>query len=148
MKKRTEKNTAKRKGIFNKLGMTYIELICALALLSLIVVMFTPMLLSSYEQLYNAGEKISEIYDDKKEIEEGLARRDSALSVNFSMNLMGVNADILFENINVMGRKIVSRSNRRPWYEQFKNIMINYSKMLLLMIQIQKQKKKRKKQKK
>lgn len=110
MKKRTEKNTAKRKGIFNKLGMTYIELICALALLSLIVVMFTPMLLSSYEQLYNAGEKISEIYDDKKKIEEGLARRDSALSVNFSMNLMGVNADILFENINVMGRKIVSES--------------------------------------
>ena len=107
MKKRTEKNTAKRKGIFNKLGMTYIELICALALLSLIVVMFTPMLLSSYEQLYNAGEKTAEIYESKAEIEKGLASRDSVVGTEFNMTL-AVNADLLFQNINVKGRKIVS----------------------------------------
>lgn len=114
MKKRIEKISAKPKSIFNKLGMTYIELICALALLSLIVVMFTPMLLSSYEQLYNAGEKIVETYDSKKELEEGLARRDSEIGASFNITLaiqnVGVNADILFQNINVQGRKVVSYS--------------------------------------
>lgn len=107
MKKRSTKKENSFKCLFNKMGMTYVELICALALLSLIVVMFTPMLLSSYETLYKAGEKVEEIYNSKVEIEEDLARRDSALSVVFNMNLK-VSTGELFESINVNGRKAVS----------------------------------------
>lgn len=106
MKKRIFKNKKKNR-ILNKLGMTYVELLCALSLLSLIVVMFTPMLLSSYETLYKAGEKTETVYDSKKTLEQGLARRDSDLGTTFNMNLK-VSADVLFENINVIGRKIVS----------------------------------------
>ena len=51
-----------KKRLFNKRGMTYVELLVALALLALIVVSFTPMLVSSYETLYKAGEKTEEVY--------------------------------------------------------------------------------------
>lgn len=59
----------------NKKGMTYVELLCALSLLMLIVVMFSPMLLDSYDALYKAGEKTYTIYGGKKEIEKGLTFR-------------------------------------------------------------------------
>ena len=106
MKKRIS-NIKKKNRILNKLGMTYVELLCALSLLSLIVVMFTPMLLSSYETLYKAGEQTEKVYDSKEFLEQGLARRDSDLGISLNMNLK-VSADVLFENINVVGRKIVS----------------------------------------
>ena len=106
MKKRISK-LKKKIRILNKSGMTYVELLCALSLLSLIVVMFTPMLLSSYETLYKAGEQTEKVYDSKEYIEKSLARRDSELGFSFNMNLK-VSADVLFENINVVGRKIVS----------------------------------------
>ena len=103
MKKRISELGKKRKRIFNKLGMTYIELVCALALLSLIVVMFTPMLLSSYEHLYNAGVKVEEVYDSKEQMETGLAVRSSINITNIKVNVQN-----LFESMNVAGRKIVS----------------------------------------
>ncbi len=59
----------------NKKGMTYVELLCALSLLMLIVVMFSPMLLKSYDSLYKAGEKTYTIYGEKKELEKGLTFR-------------------------------------------------------------------------
>lgn len=107
MKKCSAKKHLGIKRIFNKMGMTYIELICALALLSLIVVMFTPMLLSSYETLYKAGEKVEEVYDSKVEIEGGLASRNSITLSNVGINLK-VNSQQLFESLNVSGRKVVS----------------------------------------
>lgn len=107
MKKRSAKNSKIIKRLFNKMGMTYVELICALALLSLIVMMFTPMLLSSYETLYKAGERVEAIYDSKVEIEEGLASRSSVNIANIAVNFK-MNATSLFDNMNVAGRKIVS----------------------------------------
>lgn len=107
MKKRSAKNGTKFKCLFNKMGMTYIELICALALLSLIVVMFTPMLLSSYETLYIAGEKVEEVYDSKEQMETGLAVRSSTIRKNFELTF-GYNSEKLFEKLNVSGRRIVS----------------------------------------
>lgn len=95
------------KKLFNKLGMTYVEMLVALALLSLIVVSFTPMLLSSYETIYNAGEKIQKNYNSREEIEEGLARRDSSTEVDINLDLK-VNASTLFDQINVSGHKVVS----------------------------------------
>lgn len=113
MKKRVSKINKKKNRILNKLGMTYVELLCALSLLSLIVVMFTPMLLSSYENLYKAGETVEKVYDSKQEIEEGLATRFSEKTVVFDTFDLGINdlktnADLLFEAINVNGKKIVS----------------------------------------
>ena len=95
------------KKLFNKLGMTYVEMLVALALLSLIVVSFTPMLVSSYETIYTAGERVQKNYGSRTEIEEGLARRDSSTVIDMNMDLR-VNADTLFNNINVNGRKVVS----------------------------------------
>ncbi len=107
MKKRSAKKGIKFRRLFNKIGMTYVELICALALLSLVVVMFTPMLLSSYEQLYAAGEKVEEVYDSKVEIEGGLASRSSISIANIGMTFK-MNSEKLFENMNIAGRRITS----------------------------------------
>ena len=95
------------KKLFNKRGMTYVEMLVALVLLSLIVVSFTPMLLSSYETIYNAGEKIQDNYGSREEIEEGLARRDSSTIVDMNLDLR-VNANALFDQISVNGHKVVS----------------------------------------
>ena len=112
MKKRSAKKETKFRRLFNKMGMTYVELICALALLSLIVVMFTPMLLSSYETLYAAGEKVEGVYDSKEEIEENLATRYSVNPVSISdyklTTGVGSNLQQLFVTLNVGGKKIVS----------------------------------------
>ncbi len=104
------KRTSKRKFtkiLKSRLGMTYVELLTALGLLALILTAFTPMLLSSYETLYNAGEKTLDTYEAKQEIEEELARRDSLLSVKFNLNY-NMNSEKLFENIEVTGKRIVS----------------------------------------
>ena len=106
LNKKAKKHTTK--GLLkNKLGMTYVELVTALGLLALIITSFTPMLLSSYETLYDAGVKVQEVYNSKEEMEEGLARRDSEKSASVQLNLK-VNADAVFENMNITGRKIIS----------------------------------------
>ena len=104
--RKAEKGTI-RKVLKNKLGMTYVELLTALALLALIITSFTPMLLSSYETLYDAGVKVQDVYDSKEEIEEGLARRDSENSAAVQLN-MRVNADAVFSQVNSVGRKVIS----------------------------------------
>ncbi len=96
-----------KKRIFNRSGMTYVEMIVALALLSLIVVSFTPMLLSSYEALYEAGVKTEKVYESKQELEEGLAVRSSTKEGHVEMTFV-MNTEKLFEKMNVNGRKVVS----------------------------------------
>lgn len=56
--------------------MTLTELIVALALLMLVLMTFTPMLLSSYDNLYQAGEKNVDTYTNKSEIEKKLSIRE------------------------------------------------------------------------
>lgn len=98
-----------KKRISNKRGMTYVEMLVALALLALIVVCFTPMLLSSYDALYEAGVKTEEVYNSKQEIEEGLAVRSSTKEGTVQMTFtFTTNAEKLFENMNVNGRKVIS----------------------------------------
>lgn len=96
-----------KKRLFNKRGMTYVELLVALALLALIIVSFTPMLVSSYDTLYKAGEKTEEVYKSQEEIEDGLAVRSSVredtVAISFKMNAQNV-----FEKMNVNGRKVLS----------------------------------------
>lgn len=91
----------------SRLGMTYVELLTALGLLALIITSFTPMLLSSYETLYRAGEKVQTVYNSREEIEQGLARRDSESSSSVQLD-MSVNADAVFNQINITGRKVIS----------------------------------------
>lgn len=96
-----------RKRIFNKLGMTYVELLVSLALLSLIVVSFTPLLMSSYDNLYKAGERVESVYKSQKEMEEGLATRSSVKEGSVPLTFK-LNGEKLFENMNINGRKVVS----------------------------------------
>ncbi len=96
-----------KKRLFNKRGMTYVELLVALALLALIIVSFTPMLVSSYETLYKAGEKTEEVYKSQEEIEDGLAVRSSVREGTVAMSF-SMNAAKVFETMNINGRKIVS----------------------------------------
>ncbi len=96
-----------RKRLLNKVGMTYVELLVSLALLSLIVVSFTPMLMYSYNNLYKAGERVETVYNSQQELEEGLAVRSSTKTGTVPMTFV-MNAEKLFENMNVSGRKVVS----------------------------------------
>ena len=111
MKKSVSSKAAKKhsaKGLLkSRLGMTYVELLTALGLLALIITSFTPMLLSSYQTLYDAGVKVQDVYDSKQEMEEGLARRDSAYKASVKLDMM-VNSSLLYEQINVSGRKVIS----------------------------------------
>lgn len=72
------------KNKMNNKGMTYVELMSALALLMLVVITFTPMLLSSYNALYDAGELNEKTYGAKTQLEEGLATRDSVYTKTLS----------------------------------------------------------------
>ncbi|MGN0526857.1 MAG: hypothetical protein ACI4IF_05430 [Acutalibacteraceae bacterium] len=92
----------------SKLGMTYIEIIVALSLLTLIITAFTPMLLSSYEKLYKAGEDVATVYDSQTEMEEGLATRHSKYSTKVDIS-MSTNTELLFNTLQVKGKKIVSQ---------------------------------------
>ncbi|MBS7360421.1 MAG: hypothetical protein KIG53_07435, partial [Oscillospiraceae bacterium] len=97
-----------KKLLKNKLGMTYVELIVALSLLTLIITAFTPMLLSSYENLYKAGEKVATVYDSQTEMEEGLATRHSKYSTKVDIS-MSTNTELLFNTLQVKGKRIVSQ---------------------------------------
>ena len=61
----------------SKSGMTYVELLVAFSLLVLIISVFTPMLLSSYNRIYSAGETVQNTYNMKTSVEEELATRGS-----------------------------------------------------------------------
>ncbi len=69
----------------SKVGMTFVELLTALALLVIIITSFTPMLLNSYETLYEAGERNEKTYISKTEVEKSLATRDSEAISNFKL---------------------------------------------------------------
>ncbi len=87
----------------NKRGMTYVELLVAFTLLVLVVFVFSPMLLSSYSSLYDAGARTENTYKAKSEIEEGLAERLSTKIVPFNANF-----ENFITNVDINGRKIAS----------------------------------------
>lgn len=97
------KNTTRKK---NNGGMTYIELLVALSLLVLIVTMFTPMLLNSYDSIYKAGELTYNSYDARKDIEKGLAYRDDHTIIN-----LGTNFEKFGSTINIKARQVISVAN-------------------------------------
>ncbi|MBE6800237.1 MAG: hypothetical protein E7529_03430 [Ruminococcaceae bacterium] len=101
------KNATRKK---NNGGMTYIELLVALSLLVLVVTVFSPMLLRSYDSLYQAGEKTGEAYNSRLEIEDELASRqdDTILNVGTAFKTNGAT---LINTINVKARQIVSAAS-------------------------------------
>ncbi len=114
--KRTSKFNIK-KNLKSVSGMTYVELLTALALLALIITTFTPMLLSSYKSIYEAGLETQKVYDSKAQLEEGLARRDSTKEFNFEFDFdfdttksLTVNAEDVFKSIKAAGYKVISTS--------------------------------------
>ncbi len=91
----------RNKYINSKKGMTYVEVLVALSILALIVVVFTPILMYSYEKLYIAGEINVETYEIKSYIEESLAIRSNDPKVKAQFGLQG-----LSEHINMVMRRI------------------------------------------
>ncbi len=88
----------------DKRGMTLTELLVALTLLMIVVVGTTPVMLSSYDGLYQAGEKTQQSYNAKSEIEDTLATRNSINVVeNFKVNFEG-----LGEVAAINGKRAVS----------------------------------------
>ncbi len=137
----------------SKVGMTFVELLTALALLVIIITSFTPMLLNSYETLYKAGEISETTYISKTEVEKSLASRASDTIENFQLKFESLGKEIfikmraaltdlqendwLQEGIQTFyygGNgyiKVVSPStvpDNEPWKEvviQFKGIVVN-----------------------
>lgn len=88
----------------DKRGMTLTEMLVALTLLMIVVVGTTPVMLSSYDSLYQAGEKTQQSYNAKSEIEDTLATRNSINIVeNFKVNFEG-----LGEVASINGKRAVS----------------------------------------
>jgi len=72
----------------DKRGMTLTEILVAITILMIVIVGVTPIMLSSYDSLYTAGEYTRDTYEAKSEIEDTLATRNSlniyeAFKVNF-----------------------------------------------------------------
>ncbi len=88
----------------DKRGMSLMELVVALTLLALVIVGTTPIMLSSYEGLYNAGQFTKDTYEAKSEIEDSLAKRTS---LDF-YNGFKVNFQNLGEVATVNGKRAVS----------------------------------------
>lgn len=88
----------------DKRGMTLTEMLVALTLLMIVVVGTTPVMLSSYDGLYQAGEKTQSSYEAKSEIEDTLATRNSTDIVeNFKVNFAG-----LGQVFTVNGKRAIS----------------------------------------
>lgn len=95
------KNKFKR--IHSKKGMTYVEVLVALSILALIVVVFTPILMYSYEKLYTAGDINIKTYEVKSYIEESLAVRSNNPKVRTKFGLQG-----LSEQLDIVMHRITS----------------------------------------
>lgn len=98
------KNTTQKK---NNGGMTYIELLVALSILVLVVTMFSPMLLNSYDRIYRAGEITSDAFDARFEMEDGLATREDHTLMNIGTNFI-TNSNTLLNTVNVKARQVIS----------------------------------------
>ncbi len=85
----------------SKKGMTYVELLVAFTLLVLVIMVFSPMLLNSYNTLYSAGEKNVNTYSAKSKVEDELAYRSS--------NDIIYNLQANFHNIGEMSKVNVRR---------------------------------------
>lgn len=98
------KNTTRKK---NNGGMTYVELLVALSLLVLIVTMFSPMLLSSYDRIYRAGEITSDAFDSRQDLEKGLSSREDHEILGVEAKFAS-NTGILANKIYIMAKRVVS----------------------------------------
>lgn len=88
----------------DKRGMTLTEILVAITILMLVIVFTTPVMLSSYEGLYTAGEYTKETYEAKSEIEDYLATRNSInIFEGFKVNFEGIG-----EVAAVNGKRAVS----------------------------------------
>lgn len=84
--------------------MTFVELLSALALLVLVITLFTPMLLDSYNNLYRAGELNEKTYDAKSNMETELAERDSSFISRYSFDI-GIKIDNVAQTMFLNMRK-------------------------------------------
>ena len=85
-------------------GMTLTEILVAITILMIVIVGVTPIMLSSYDSLYTAGEYTKDTYEAKSEIEDTLATRNSLnIYEAFKVNFEG-----LGEVASINGKRAVS----------------------------------------
>lgn len=61
----------------NPKGMTLIEVILAISILSIIAITFLPIITGSFSNIVKAGNKTRQVYDTKGKIEEAMANKQS-----------------------------------------------------------------------
>ncbi len=91
----------------NKQGMTLVELLVAMTLFMVIAMAFTPMLISSYNNIYKAGEKHEEVYAAQTGVERELSRRTQydVISSFGDFKLLNKNGGKIANAIDVSLRK-------------------------------------------
>ncbi len=108
----------------NKKGMTYVELLVAFTLLVLIVFVFSPMLLSSYSTIYEAGAREEDAYNAKSDIETHLALRTARAQYNNFMVQFKKNATEVVNSVSVSGKKITTNVLETLFYNGKPHIRI------------------------
>ncbi len=98
------------KQLKSKAGMTYVELLVAFTLLVFILMAFSPMLLKSYNWVYQAGERVSDTYEAKSEIEKELSIREDDELVN-NGNGIAVSMREFGNNFAIQMRRIETSVN-------------------------------------
>ncbi len=90
-------------------GMTYVELLVAFSILAITVVLFTPMFMLAYNNLYDAGEMSVKTYNAKSYIEKELATRqgDDLLSGGFAGSFLSSTGTTL-SGLNVAAKRVYS----------------------------------------
>ena len=100
------KGTLKR--LKSKAGMTYVELLVAFTLLIFVIMAFSPMLLQSYDWIYQAGERVSDTYEAKSELEKELSIREDDELVN---NGIAVNMRKFTNQFAIQMRRVTTEVN-------------------------------------
>lgn len=93
--------------IKNKLGMTYVELLVALTLLMVVLMAFTPMLISSYNNIAKAGIVQEEVYSAQNGIEAKLSERTNRQGIiyDYGVKLFNKNMAAIGDAININLRR-------------------------------------------
>lgn len=98
------------KQLKSKAGMTYVELLVAFTLLVFIIMAFSPMLLKSYDWVYRAGERVSDTYEAKSELEKELSIREDDELVN-NGNGIAVNMRKFTNQFAIQMRRVTTEVN-------------------------------------
>ncbi|NLW41049.1 MAG: prepilin-type N-terminal cleavage/methylation domain-containing protein [Tissierellia bacterium] len=100
----------KKSWFMNPKGMTLIEVILAISILSIIAITFLPIITGSFSNIVKAGNKTRQVYDTKGKIEEAMANKQSIEMDDDTIIFESSRIPIKFNNMDplyVEGGKVV-----------------------------------------